>query len=398
MFHTIEEAIEDLKAGKLVIVVDDEDRENEGDFVGLADKVTPEMINFMITHGKGLVCTAVTGEKAESLGLSLMVDKNTDPYGTAFTVSIDHESTSTGISAYERAITIKALTEENATSCEFKRPGHIFPLVAKENGVLERPGHTEASVDLARLSGASPVGVICEIIKDDGRMARVPDLIEIAKKLQLKLITIKDLISYRKRNENVIKREVVTNLPTEYGKFKLIGYSNNLDNKEHIALVKGEVSGKSSVLVRIHSECLTGDVFHSTRCDCGPQLEKALKMISQRGSGVVLYMRQEGRGIGLLNKLRAYRLQDKGLDTVEANEALGFPADIREYEISAQVLKDLQVSSIELLTNNPRKIAALEKNNIEIVKRIPMEPDLFKDNEKYLQTKQEKLGHMLTIK
>lgn len=398
MFHTIEEAIEDLKAGKLVIVVDDEDRENEGDFVGLADKVTPEMINFMITHGKGLVCTAVTGEKAESLGLSLMVDKNTDPYGTAFTVSIDHESTSTGISAYERAITIKALTEENATSCEFKRPGHIFPLVAKENGVLERPGHTEASVDLARLSGASPVGVICEIIKEDGRMARVPDLIEIAKKLQLKLITIKDLISYRKRNENVIKREVVTNLPTEYGKFKLIGYSNNLDNKEHIALVKGEVSGESSVLVRIHSECLTGDVFHSTRCDCGPQLEKALKMISQRGSGVVLYMRQEGRGIGLLNKLRAYRLQDKGLDTVEANEALGFPADIREYEISAQVLKDLQVSSIELLTNNPRKIAALEKNNIEIVKRIPMEPDLFKDNEKYLQTKQEKLGHMLTIK
>lgn len=398
MFHTIEEAIEDLKAGKLVIVVDDEDRENEGDFVGLADKVTPEMINFMITHGKGLVCTAVTGEKAESLGLSLMVDKNTDPYGTAFTVSIDHESTSTGISAYERAITIKALSEENATSCEFKRPGHIFPLVAKENGVLERPGHTEASVDLARLSGASPVGVICEIIKEDGRMARVPDLIEIAKKLQLKLITIKDLISYRKRYENVIKREVVTNLPTEYGKFKLIGYSNNLDNKEHIALVKGEVSGKSSVLVRIHSECLTGDVFHSTRCDCGPQLEKALKMISQRGSGVVLYMRQEGRGIGLLNKLRAYRLQDKGLDTVEANEALGFPADIREYEISAQVLKDLQVSSIELLTNNPRKIAALEKNNIEIVKRIPMEPDLFKDNEKYLQTKQEKLGHMLTIK
>lgn len=398
MFHTIEEAIEDLKAGKLVIVVDDEDRENEGDFVGLADKITPEMINFMITHGKGLVCTAVTGEKAESLGLSLMVDKNTDPYGTAFTVSIDHESTSTGISAYERAITIKALSEENATSCEFKRPGHIFPLVAKENGVLERPGHTEASVDLARLSGASPVGVICEIIKEDGRMARVPDLIEIAKKLQLKLITIKDLISYRKRYENVIKREVVTNLPTEYGKFKLIGYSNNLDNKEHIALVKGEVSGKSSVLVRIHSECLTGDVFHSTRCDCGPQLEKALKMISQRGSGVVLYMRQEGRGIGLLNKLRAYRLQDKGLDTVEANEALGFPADIREYEISAQVLKDLQVSSIELLTNNPRKIAALEKNNIEIVKRIPMEPDLFKDNEKYLQTKQEKLGHMLTIK
>lgn len=398
MFHTIEEAIEDLKAGKLVIVVDDEDRENEGDFVGLGDKITPEMINFMITHGKGLVCTAVTGEKAESLGLSLMVDKNTDPYGTAFTVSIDHESTSTGISAYERAITIKALTEENATSCEFKRPGHIFPLVAKENGVLERPGHTEASVDLARLSGASPVGVICEIIKEDGRMARVPDLIEIAKKLQLKLITIKDLISYRKRNENVIKREVVTNLPTEYGNFKLIGYSNNLDNKEHIALVKGEVSGENSVLVRIHSECLTGDVFHSTRCDCGPQLEKALKMISQRGSGVVLYMRQEGRGIGLLNKLRAYRLQDKGLDTVEANEALGFPADIREYEISAQVLKDLQVSSIELLTNNPRKIAALEKNNIEIVKRIPMEPDLFKDNEKYLQTKQEKLGHMLTIK
>lgn len=398
MFHKIEAAIDDLKAGKLVIVVDDEDRENEGDFVGLADKVTPEMINFMITHGKGLVCTAVTKKKAEKLDLSLMVDKNTDPYGTAFTVSIDHETTSTGISAYERAVTIRALTEKNVTSNEFKRPGHVFPLIAKENGVLERPGHTEASVDLAKISGASPVAVICEIIKEDGRMARVPDLIEIANKFQLKLITIKELISYRKRNENFIEREVETNLPTDYGNFKLIGYSNKLDNKEHIALVKGEVTEESSVLVRIHSECLTGDVFHSKRCDCGPQLDKALKMISERGSGVVIYMRQEGRGIGLLNKLRAYRLQENGLDTVEANEALGFPADLREYEVSAQILKDLQISSIELLTNNPGKIAALEKNNIMIEKRVPMEPDLFKDNENYLYTKQEKLGHMLTLK
>ncbi len=398
MFHTIEEAIEDLKAGKLIIVVDDEDRENEGDFVGLADKVTPEMINFMITHGKGLVCTAITKKKAEKLDLSLMVDKNTDPYGTAFTVSIDHETTSTGISAYERAVTIRALTEKNVISSEFKRPGHVFPLIAKENGVLERPGHTEASVDLAKISGASPVAVICEIMKEDGRMARVPDLIEIANKFQLKLITIKELISYRKRNESFIEREVETNLPTDYGNFKLIGYSNKLDNKEHIALVKGEVSEESSVLVRIHSECLTGDVFHSKRCDCGPQLDKALKMISERGSGVVIYMRQEGRGIGLLNKLRAYRLQENGLDTVEANEALGFPADLREYEISAQILKDLQISSIELLTNNPGKIAALEKNNIMIEKRVPMEPNLLKDNENYLYTKQEKLGHMLTLK
>ncbi|MEI3612133.1 bifunctional 3,4-dihydroxy-2-butanone-4-phosphate synthase/GTP cyclohydrolase II [Pseudogracilibacillus sp. SO30301A] len=398
MFHKIEEAIEDLKAGKLVIVVDDENRENEGDFVGLADKVTPEMINFMITHGKGLVCTAVTKEKAELLDLSLMVDKNTDPYGTAFTVSIDHETTSTGISAYERAITIRALTEKNVTRSQFKRPGHVFPLIAKENGVLERPGHTEASVDLAKISGASPVAVICEIIKEDGKMARVPDLIKIANKCQLKLITIKELIAYRKRNENFIVREVETNLPTDYGNFKLIGYSNKLDNKEHIALVKGEISSKSSVLVRIHSECLTGDVFHSKRCDCGSQLDKALKMISERGSGVVIYMRQEGRGIGLLNKLRAYRLQENGLDTVEANETLGFPADLREYEVSAQILKDLQVSSIELLTNNPRKIAALENNNITIEKRVPMEPNLFKDNENYLYTKQEKMGHMLTLK
>lgn len=398
MFHQIEAAIDDLKAGKLVIVVDDEDRENEGDFVGLADKVTPEMINFMITHGKGLVCTAVTKKKAEKLDLPLMVDKNTDPYGTAFTVSIDHETTSTGISGYERAVTIRALTEKNVTGNEFKRPGHVFPLIAKENGVLERPGHTEASVDLAKISGASPVAVICEIIKEDGRMARVPDLIEIANKFQLKLITIKELISYRKRNENFIEREVETNLPTDYGNFKLIGYSNKLDNKEHIALVKGEVSEESSVLVRIHSECLTGDVFHSKRCDCGPQLDKALKMISERGSGVVIYMRQEGRGIGLLNKLRAYRLQENGLDTVEANEALGFPADLREYEVSAQILKDLQISSIKLLTNNPGKIAALEKNNIMIEKRVPMEPNLLKDNENYLYTKQEKLGHLLTLK
>ena len=397
MFDKIEDALTELKRGKMIIVIDDEDRENEGDFVALADKVTPDMINFMITHGRGLVCTPISRKISRKLNLSFMADRNTDPYGTAFTVSIDHEKTSTGISAYERALTIKALTEKDVTENMFKKPGHIFPLVAKEGGVLERPGHTEASIDLTKLCGATSVGVICEIIKEDGTMARVPDLIKIANQFDLKIITIKDLIKYRKKHEILINREVETTLPTEFGTFQMIAYSNKVDDKNHIALVKGKWSEDCPVLVRIHSECIPGDTFHSARCDCGPQLRKTLQMVEEKGSGVIIYMRQEGRGIGLLNKLRAYQLQDEGLDTVEANEALGFPADLREYEISAQILQDLKISNVELLTNNPRKITALEANHIQVVKRIPIETDVHKMNCNYLQTKQDKLGHMLTL-
>lgn len=396
MFHTIEEAIIDLKQGKVIIVVDDENRENEGDFVALSDQITPETINFMITHGKGLVCTSITEKLAEKINLPLMTTNNTDPYGTAFTVSIDHEETTTGISAHERALTIKALTKKSVTKSEFKQPGHVFPLIAKAGGVLKRPGHTEASVDLAKLSGAFPSGVICEIVKEDGTMARVPDLQKTAKKFELKMITIKDLIAYRKKYETKVVREADTIIATKFGTFRMIGYSNNLDDKEHIALVKGEVDKTSTVLTRVHSECLTGDVFHSYRCDCGPQLEKSLDMINKRGNGVFIYMRQEGRGIGLFNKLKAYELQDKGFDTVEANEQLGFPGDLREYEISAAILKDLQVKKVELLTNNPQKISALEKCLIEVTKRVPIEILGREENSKYLQTKKEKMGHLFT--
>ncbi|MEI3606359.1 bifunctional 3,4-dihydroxy-2-butanone-4-phosphate synthase/GTP cyclohydrolase II [Pseudogracilibacillus sp. SE30717A] len=397
MFNPIEEAIHDLKQGKIIIVIDDEDRENEGDFVALADKVTPEMINFMITHGKGLVCTPISEELAYTLDLSLMTNKNTDPYSTAFTVSIDHIQTTTGISAEERALTIKALTERQVKKEDFKRPGHVFPLIAKKDGVLQRAGHTEAAIDLAKLSGAFPASIICEIIKEDGTMARLPELVKIAEKFEMKLITIKDLISYRKHHESLVKREVETTLSTEYGEFKMIGYSNKLDSKEHIALVKGEISKGQPVLVRIHSECLTGDVFHSTRCDCGPQLDQALKMISDKGHGILVYMRQEGRGIGLFNKLRAYQLQNEGLDTVEANEALGFPADMREYEISAQILLDLHANTIELITNNPKKVKALKDNQIHVIDRVETELAIHKENSKYLHTKQQKLGHLLSL-
>lgn len=396
MFDTIEAAIKDLREGKIIIVVDDEDRENEGDFVALSEKTTAETINFMITHGKGLVCTTITEQLAEHLELTLMTPNNTDPYQTAFTISIDHRKTTTGISAEERAMTIRSLTEENVSKHDFKRPGHVFPLIAKKNGVLERPGHTEASVDLARLSGAYPSGVICEIINDDGTMARVPQLRKIADTFQLKMITIKDLIAYRKAHETIIKREVKTTVATDFGTFDMVGYSNLVDDKEHIALVKGDVT-KQPALVRIHSECLTGDVFHSYRCDCGPQLHAALEKINERGAGVLIYMRQEGRGIGLLNKLRAYKLQDEGLDTVEANEALGFEADLREYEISAQILKDLNVSQIELMTNNPRKIASMKACDIDVIKRVPLELGVRKENEKYITTKRDKLNHLFSI-
>lgn len=396
MFNTIDEAIIDLKQGKPVIVVDDESRENEGDFVALSSSITPEIINLMITEGRGLVCVSITEEIGEQLALNKMVTKNTDPLGTAFTESIDFKTTTTGISAYERADTIKAMVDKNSKPEEFKRPGHIFPLVAKSGGVLAREGHTEAAVDLARLSGEAPSAVICEIIKEDGHMARVPDLIELSKRLDLKLITIEELVRYKKKNEVQINREVVTDLPTEFGEFKIYGYSNSLDDKEHLAIVKGELDSETLPIVRIHSECLTGDVFNSNRCDCGPQLEASLKIIHDSGNGVLIYMRQEGRGIGLINKLKAYQLQDGGLDTVEANEALGFPADLREYELASQILKDLNITEVELLTNNPRKMIALENNGITVVKRSDLQVGKRSENEKYIETKIEKMGHIFT--
>ncbi|GBF11195.1 bifunctional 3,4-dihydroxy-2-butanone-4-phosphate synthase/GTP cyclohydrolase II [Tepidibacillus sp. HK-1] len=397
MFATIEEAIEELQQGKVIIVVDDEDRENEGDFIALAEKATPEIINFMIRHGRGLVCVPITKERANELNLSPMVENNTDPHGTAFTVSIDYKESTTGISAYERSQTIQALLNSKTRSEDFRRPGHVFPLIAREGGVLRRAGHTEAAVDLAKLAGVYPAGVICEVIKEDGTMARVPDLQQVAKDHELKMITIADLIKYRKEKETLVQREVEVNLPTEYGTFKVIAYTNKVDDKEHLALVKGEINQDTPTLVRVHSECLTGDIFGSFRCDCGPQLHAALRQIEEAGQGVLLYMRQEGRGIGLINKLRAYQLQDQGFDTVEANHKLGFPADLRDYGIGAQILKDLGVGKIRLLTNNPRKIKGLEGHSLEVVERVPLLIKPNKDNLRYLQTKKSKLGHLLHV-
>lgn len=391
----VEEAIYELMRGKVVIVVDDEDRENEGDFVVLAEKATPEVINFMITQGRGLVCLPITAERAEELDLQPMVAQNTDNHGTAFTVSIDHKDTTTGISAYERSLTVKAIMDPNAKPSDFRRPGHMFPLIAKKGGVLRRAGHTEAAVDLARMCGAYPAGVICEVIKEDGTMARLPDLVEIAKTYDLKLISVKDLIHYRNEKEKLVNREVEVRMPTDYGEFRAVAYTNDVDNKEHVALVKGEINGDEPVLVRVHSECLTGDVFHSHRCDCGPQFEAALRQIEEAGRGVLLYMRQEGRGIGLINKLKAYKLQEQGFDTVDANLKLGFPADLRDYGIGAQILKDLGVRKIRLMTNNPRKIKGLEGYGLEVVERVPIQMKENEDNTKYLHTKQAKLGHLL---
>lgn len=397
MFHSIEDAIEDLKAGKMVIVCDDEDRENEGDLLGLAEFATPEMINFMAKEGRGLICTPVTEELAQRLQLVPMAHINTDSKGTAFTVSVDHVETTTGISAFERSYTIQKLIEEGATADDFNRPGHVFPLVAKEGGVLKRAGHTEAAVDLARLSGSIHAGVICEVMKDDGTMARVDDLLEMSRKFELKMITIKDLIEYRLKYDSLVKREVEIQLPTEYGEFKAIGFTDNVEGKEHIALVKGEIDSDEAILLRVHSECLTGDVFGSNRCDCGPQLEAALRQIEQEGKGILLYMRQEGRGIGLINKLKAYKLQEQGYDTVEANHKLGFEADLRNYGVGAQILRSLGVRKMRLLTNNPRKIAGLGGYGLEVVDRVPLQMELKKENERYLKTKKSKLGHLLNF-
>lgn len=396
---SIEEAIQDIKAGKMVILVDDEDRENEGDLTMAAEKITPEAINFMAIHGRGLICLSLTQERADQLKLPLMVSDNESPFQTAFTVSIEARvGVTTGISAHDRATTVLAAVHPEAKADDLVSPGHIFPLRAKSGGVLKRTGQTEGSVDLARLAGLNPSGVICEIMKDDGTMARMPDLEEFAKKHDLKICTIADLISYRMRNESFVHRQAEVRLPTEFGEFRAIGYTNDVDGTENVALIRGEINPEKPILVRVHSECLTGDVFHSRRCDCGDQLGGALARIAEEGSGVLLYMKQEGRGIGLINKLKAYELQDQGCDTVEANEALGFAADLRDYGVGAQILHDLGVRQMRLMTNNPKKMVGLEGYGLSVVERVPIEIKPCSDNENYLRTKCVKLGHLMGLK
>ncbi|MAC94894.1 MAG: bifunctional 3,4-dihydroxy-2-butanone-4-phosphate synthase/GTP cyclohydrolase II [Flavobacteriales bacterium] len=398
--NTIEEAIEAIKQGEIIIVVDDEDRENEGDFIVAAEKVTPEVVNFMATHGRGLICAPLVEDRCDELGLDLMVQQNTAAYETPFTVSIDliGHGTTTGISASDRAKTILALVDPKTKAEELGKPGHIFPLRAKAGGVLRRAGHTEAAIDFARLAGFQPAGAIVEIMNEDGTMARLPQLKEIAQKFNLKLVTIKDLIAYRIKNETLINREVEVQLPTEYGDFNLIHYTQKTTGQEHLALSKGEWKEDEAVLVRVHSSCMTGDIFGSCRCDCGPQLHAAMKTIEKEGKGVIVYMNQEGRGIGLLNKLKAYKLQEEGYDTVEANVKLGFNMDDRDYGIGAQILRDLGVSKMRLMTNNPKKRTGLIGYGLEIVENIPLEIKSNKHNELYLKTKKDKMGHALNLK